>query len=84
MTAPDRAVLVTVAHRGIGQALVEEAMRRGAKRVYAGTRQTLAQDGSVTPLNLDVTQAEQTQEAVKRVESLDILINNAGLTLSMT
>ena len=35
----DRAVLVTGANRGIGQALVEEALRRGAKRVYAGTRQ---------------------------------------------
>jgi ribosomal protein S18 acetylase RimI-like enzyme len=27
------------ANRGIGQALVEEALKRGAKRVYAGTRQ---------------------------------------------
>jgi NAD(P)-dependent dehydrogenase (short-subunit alcohol dehydrogenase family) len=29
-------VLVTGANRGIGQALVEEALRRGATRVYAG------------------------------------------------
>jgi NAD(P)-dependent dehydrogenase (short-subunit alcohol dehydrogenase family) len=35
MTIVDRAVLVTGANRGIGQALVEEALRRGAKRVYA-------------------------------------------------
>ena len=33
-----KAVLVTGANRGIGQALVEDALRRGAKRVYAGTR----------------------------------------------
>ena len=78
----DRAVLVTGANRGIGQALVEEALRRGAKRVYAGTRQPLAHlDGRVTPLTLDVTNAAQTQGAVERVESLDILINNAGLAL---
>ena len=38
-------------------------------------------DGRVTPLTLDVTNAEQTQGAVERVESLDILINNAGLAL---
>ena len=51
MTIADRAVLVTGANRGIGQALVEEALRRGAKRVYAGTRQPLAHlDGRVTPL----------------------------------
>src|SRR3979411_1108823 len=82
MTLAGRAVLVTGANRGIGQALVEEALRRGAKRVYAGTRQPLAHsDGRVTPLTLDVTNAAQTQAAVERVESLDILINNAGLAL---
>ena len=71
MTIADRAVLVTGANRGIGQALVEEALRRGAKRVYAGTRQPLAHlDGRVTPLTLDVTNAAQTQGAVERVESL--------------
>ena len=78
----NRAVLVTGANRGIGQALVEEALRRGAKRVYAGTRQPLAHlDGRVTPLILDVTNAAQTQGAVEKVESLDILINNAGVAL---
>ena len=82
MAIADSAVLVTGANRGIGKALVEEALRRGAKRVYAGTRQPLAHvDGRVTPLILDVTNAEQIQEAVERVESLDILINNAGLAL---
>ncbi len=78
----DRAVLVTGANRGIGQALVEEALKRGAKRVYAGTRQPLAHpDGRVTPLALDVTSAAQIQEAAGKVESLDILINNAGIAL---
>jgi NAD(P)-dependent dehydrogenase (short-subunit alcohol dehydrogenase family) len=82
MTIADRAVLVTGANRGIGKALVEEALRRGAKRVYAGTRQPLAHfDGRVTPLTLDVTNAAHIQGAVERVESLDILINNAGLAL---
>jgi NAD(P)-dependent dehydrogenase (short-subunit alcohol dehydrogenase family) len=82
MTIADRAVLVTGANRGIGRALVEEALRRGAKRVYAGTRQPLAHpDGQVTPLALDVTNAAQIQEAVENVASLDILINNAGIML---
>ena len=57
-TIADRSVLVTGANRGIGQALVEEALRRGAKRVYAGTRQPLTHpDERVTPLTLDVTDA---------------------------
>jgi NAD(P)-dependent dehydrogenase (short-subunit alcohol dehydrogenase family) len=82
MTFADKAVLVTGANRGIGAALIEEALRRGAKRVYAGTRQPLVHsDSRVTPLTLDVTDAAQTQAAVESVESLDILINNAGLAL---
>jgi NAD(P)-dependent dehydrogenase (short-subunit alcohol dehydrogenase family) len=82
MTIADRAVLVTGTNRGIGQALVEEALRRGAKRVYAGTRRPFSHlDRRVTPLILDVTNAEQIQGAVESVESLDILINNAGLAL---
>jgi NAD(P)-dependent dehydrogenase (short-subunit alcohol dehydrogenase family) len=35
----------------------------------------------VTPLTLDVTDAAQIQAAVESVESLDILINNAGIAL---
>jgi NAD(P)-dependent dehydrogenase (short-subunit alcohol dehydrogenase family) len=82
MTLADKAILVTGANRGIGQALVEEALRRGAERVYAGTRQPFAHaDARVTPLTLDVTDAAQIQAAVEKVESLDILVNNAGLGL---
>jgi NAD(P)-dependent dehydrogenase (short-subunit alcohol dehydrogenase family) len=80
MTIADKVVLVTGANRGIGQALVEEALKRGANRVYAGTRQPLDHpDQRVTPLTLDVTSAAQTQAAAGRVGALDILINNAGL-----
>src|SRR5687768_12635652 len=82
MTITDRTVLVTGANRGIGQALVDEALRRGARRVYAGTRQPLVHpDGRVTPLMLDVTNASQIHEAVAQVEMLDLLINNAGVAL---
>src|ERR1700730_298471 len=82
MTLAGTTVLVTGANRGIGQALVDEALRRGAKRVYAGTRQPLAHaNARVTPVTLDVTDEAQIQTAVESVESLDILINNAGLGL---
>jgi len=79
-TVSNSAVLVTGANRGIGYALVEEALRRGARRVYAGTRQPFTHpDERVTPLLLDVTSAAQIQAAVDKVEALDILINNAGV-----
>ena len=82
MTIADTTIVVTGANRGIGHALVEEALRRGARRVYAGTRQPLAHpDGRVTSLTLDVTDAAQIQAAVEEVEALDILINNAGVAL---
>jgi len=82
MTIAGKAVLVTGANRGIGRALVEEALRRGAKQVYAGTRQPLAHpDPRVTPVTLDVTDAAQVQAAAQQVGSLDILINNAGIAL---
>ena len=81
-TIASRTVLVTGANRGIGRALVEEALGRGAKRVYAGTRHPLVHpDERVTPLILDITDPEQIREAVAKVDSLDILINNAGLAL---
>jgi NAD(P)-dependent dehydrogenase (short-subunit alcohol dehydrogenase family) len=80
MNIENKTVLITGANRGIGRALVDEALRRGAKRVYAGTRSTLQHpDKRVTPLTLDVTNLSQIQRAVDEVDSLDILINNAGI-----
>jgi NAD(P)-dependent dehydrogenase (short-subunit alcohol dehydrogenase family) len=81
-TVTNRSILVTGANRGIGQALVEEALRRGAERVYAGARRPFAHpDRRVTPLILDVTDGSQIEAAVERVEALDVLINNAGVAL---
>ena len=82
MTIAGKAVLVTGANRGIGEALVEEALRRGARRVYAGTRGPLAhRDERVTPITLDVTDGGLVERAVEAVDSLDILVNNAGVAL---
>jgi len=77
-----KTVLVTGANRGLGQALVDEALSRGARRVYAATRQPLSHaDERVTPVSLDVTDETQIQRAVEQVESLDVLINNAGVAM---
>lgn len=76
----DGAVLVTGANRGIGRALVEEALRRGARRVYAATRTDFSHlDARVTPVALDVTDPAQIRQAAAGVDSLDVLINNAGI-----
>ena len=79
MNLSGKTILVTGANRGLGRSLVEEALKRGAKRVYAGTRVPFAHpDERVTPVSLDVTNAEQIQQAVASIGSLDVLINNAG------
>jgi NAD(P)-dependent dehydrogenase (short-subunit alcohol dehydrogenase family) len=81
MKIADSTVLVTGANRGLGKALLEEALRRGAKRVYAGARQPFSHaDRRVTPLALDVTDAAQIRAAAEQVGALDILINNAGIS----
>ena len=82
MNIANKTVLITGANRGIGRGLVDEALRRGAKRVYAGTRSGLEiADQRVTPLILDVTSASQIQRAVEEVDNLDVLINNAGVAI---
>lgn len=56
--------------------------RSGAARVHAGTRAALrGEDSRIRTLMLDVTDPGQIQAAVAGVESLDILINNAGVDL---
>jgi len=83
MNITNKTVLITGANRGIGLALVHEALRRGAKRVYAGTRSGAMQiaDPRVTPVTLDVTSASEIEQAVKEVNTLDLLINNAGVAI---
>src|SRR5258705_2018740 len=82
MNIENKTVLITGASRGIGRALVNEALRRGAKRVYAGTRSALQNgDKRVTPLTLDVTSVSQIQRAADEVDTLDVLINNAGVAI---
>jgi len=78
MNIANKSVLITGANRGIGRA----ALRRGAKKVYAGTRSALQHpDKRVTPLMLDVTSASEIQRAAGEVDTLDVLINNAGVAI---
>jgi NAD(P)-dependent dehydrogenase (short-subunit alcohol dehydrogenase family) len=82
MTINNKTILITGTNRGIGQALTAEALARGAKRIYATTREPLTHpDPRVTVLTMDVTSATQIRAAADQVESLDMLINNAGVAM---
>jgi NAD(P)-dependent dehydrogenase (short-subunit alcohol dehydrogenase family) len=77
-----KTVLVTGANRGLGRALVDESLARGAARVYAASRQTMfVTDERVSLLTMDITNPGQIEEAAAQIESLDILINNAGVSV---
>jgi NAD(P)-dependent dehydrogenase (short-subunit alcohol dehydrogenase family) len=82
MNLANRTILITGANRGLGAALVEEALRRGAKRIYAAARQPFThKNPRVTPIILDVTQPQEIKSAAAKLASLDMVINNAGLSL---
>lgn len=80
MKLKDKTVLITGANRGIGRALVEEALKRGAGKVYAGMRVSQDHpDKRVVSLPLDVTDTAQIREAAATIGTLDVLVNNAGV-----
>jgi NAD(P)-dependent dehydrogenase (short-subunit alcohol dehydrogenase family) len=82
MKIANTTILAIGANRGLGKALVEEALGRGAKRIYAGARQPFVHaDRRVTPLILDVTNAAQLRAAAGAIDALDILVNNAGISV---
>jgi NAD(P)-dependent dehydrogenase (short-subunit alcohol dehydrogenase family) len=79
-TVNGKTVLITGANRGLGEALVAEAVRLGADRVYAGTRHAFAHpDARVTAVLLDVTDVSQIRSVVEAIDEVDLLINNAGV-----
>jgi NAD(P)-dependent dehydrogenase (short-subunit alcohol dehydrogenase family) len=76
--------LVTGANRGLGKAYVDALLAAGAKKIYAGARQPPATaDSRVIPLKLDVTLSADIEAARQRCADVNILINNAGIMLSI-
>jgi NAD(P)-dependent dehydrogenase (short-subunit alcohol dehydrogenase family) len=82
--------LVTGANRGLGKALVEALLERGAPRVYATARRRETLDdlvargaGRVVPIELDVTDAAQVATLASQADDVTLLINNAGVAAHM-
>ncbi len=77
--------LVTGANRGIGRAVVEALIARGAAKVYAAARNiealadlVAAGSGRVVALALDITSDESVALAKAIASDVTLLINNAG------
>jgi NAD(P)-dependent dehydrogenase (short-subunit alcohol dehydrogenase family) len=78
---PDR-ILVTGASRGLGRALVVEFHRRGHD-VLATARDAaaLADLEAAEKLSLDVADRRSVEAAAKAAGEVDVLVNNAGITV---
>jgi len=87
-----KTLFLTGANRGIGLAIVNEALNRGY-RVFAGCRQpekatthqalAAATPDRIVPVPIDVTDTASIQAAAEvvaaRTDAVDLLINNAGV-----
>ncbi|OJJ13923.1 hypothetical protein BKI52_44970 [marine bacterium AO1-C] len=82
-TLKNKVVLITGANRGIGKSLVQAALQKGAKKVYATSRDLKKMpnfaDQRVVSLALDITNNDQIIETAKQTTDVQILINNAGV-----
>lgn len=72
-------VLVTGANGGLGEHFVQDALARGASKVYATARTPRTwEDARVVPLALDVTDPASIRAAADAAADVTVLINNAG------
>jgi NAD(P)-dependent dehydrogenase (short-subunit alcohol dehydrogenase family) len=80
VTTKDKTILITGANRGIGRALVDEALDRGAARVYAATRTPFTHpDGRVRQVTIELTSPDSVRAVAEGIDALDLLVNNAGI-----
>jgi NAD(P)-dependent dehydrogenase (short-subunit alcohol dehydrogenase family) len=77
-----KTVLVTGGRRGLGSALVDEVLSRGATKVYSTAREQYS-DGraGVVSVPLEVRDARSVSELAAIATDVDIVINNAGILL---
>src|SRR5689334_10124743 len=75
-----RTVLVTGANGGLGEQFVQQALDRGAARVYAAARTPRSwAESRVRPLTLDLTSVDDAARAAQAAPDVDLLINNAAV-----
>lgn len=87
----NKTILITGASSGLGLALTELLLQRnnavvGTERKRGAIEQSIGIHNGLIPLQLDITDEESIADAIvsvrKQVQSVDVLINNAGVCYS--
>lgn len=77
-----KVVMVTGGRRGLGAALVDEVLARGARKVYSTARSAFADERpEVVTHELEVRSAESVAGLAEIAGDAEIVINNAGILL---
>ena len=79
----DRSVLITGANRGLGAALCKTILQYSPKIIHAGCRTTPGdfEDPRLHWCQLDIADGESVATAAASIDTLDVLINNAGILI---
>ena len=87
----DKIALVTGANRGIGKAIVDALVSKGATKVYAAVRNLnsaiplVKRYGSkVVPVELDLAKPETITATAETSNDVQVVINNAGIFIAST
>jgi NAD(P)-dependent dehydrogenase (short-subunit alcohol dehydrogenase family) len=80
VTVAGKVVVVTGGRRGLGAALVDEVLARGAAKVYSTARSAYADERPrVVPVALEVRSAESVAALAELAADAEIVFNNAGV-----
>jgi NAD(P)-dependent dehydrogenase (short-subunit alcohol dehydrogenase family) len=72
--------LVTGANRGLGQVYARELVKAGAAKVYGAARNPAqVTEPGVTPIALDIIDAQRVTEVAAQCAGVSLLVNNAGV-----
>ncbi len=81
----NKTILITGANGGLGSAFVKALIEQNPKKIYCGVRDLKSLEvfqefaEKIEGVELDITDSESIKSAVAKIDTLDILINNAGV-----
>lgn len=76
----NKVVLVTGGRRGLGAAIVDEVLSRGARKVYSTARQPFEDPrAQVIPQHLEVASESSVRALARELTDVEIVVNNAGV-----